>query len=168
MLLRVTHGFVLAFVWAIAFPSIGITTTVSAVNLYPGDQLTNGQCAGSDNGLYHLCYQYDDRFGFEPTYDLGWSARVCSSTQWRSPSDGSIAASCSDYFGHHVDQVGDPGPGGVAIMQGDGNFVLYDSSWNPHWATNTCCSATHLALQNDGNMVVYDNLVPVWSLPTGS
>jgi hypothetical protein len=163
MLLRVTQGFVLVCVLAIAFPSIGITTTVSAINLYPGDQLTNGQCAYSDSGLYHLCYE----LVLSSVHLLRWSAPVCTSSDWRSTIDGGIASACTDYYGQHVNQVGNPGPDGVAIMQGDGNFVLYDSTGNPKWSTHTCCwgSGTSLSLQNDGNLVVYNNGLPLWSLP---
>lgn len=43
-----------------------------------------------------------------------------------------------------------------AVMQTDGNFVLYQGS-TPLWATGTKGSgANHVALQSDGNLVVYD------------
>jgi hypothetical protein len=52
-----------------------------------------------------------------------------------------------------------------AIMQGDGNFVIYrnDNSWA--WQTNTPNSgATTLSVQDDANVVLYTpNAVPKWA-----
>lgn len=45
------------------------------------------------------------------------------------------------------------------IMQGDGNLVLYDSSWRPRWATMTSTPGSFLILQGDGNLVLYS---PTW------
>ncbi|HEV2342649.1 MAG TPA: beta-galactosidase [Actinocrinis sp.] len=43
-----------------------------------------------------------------------------------------------------------------AIMQGDGNFVLYTSAGAAVWASNTAGNnGARLVLQNDGNLVVY-------------
>lgn len=56
-----------------------------------------------------------------------------------------------------------------AVMQGDGNFVIYGPE-GPIWATNTNGSGTYpytLALQSDGNLVVYgDGLNPTWASNT--
>jgi hypothetical protein len=42
--------------------------------------------------------------------------------------------------------------------QGDGNLVLYDSSWNSLWASNTDNTDPGIAvMQGDGNFVVYDD-----------
>ena len=42
------------------------------------------------------------------------------------------------------------------ILQQDGNFVLYDKSLKPHWATNTVGSnASYITMQLDGNLVLY-------------
>lgn len=47
-------------------------------------------------------------------------------------------------------------PGAFAVMQGDGNFVIYTGSGSPLWATNTGGSAAdHLVMQGDGNIVLY-------------
>ncbi|HEY4117565.1 MAG TPA: glycoside hydrolase domain-containing protein [Byssovorax sp.] len=46
--------------------------------------------------------------------------------------------------------------GYAAIMQGDGNFVLYGAHSNPIWASGTNgSSGARLVMQDDGNLVVY-------------
>ncbi len=56
----------------------------------------------------------------------------------------------------------------VAIMQRDGNFVVYDSAGRPAWATDTNPNGSTLAVQNDGNVVVYTaGGEPLWSTRTG-
>jgi hypothetical protein len=57
----------------------------------------------------------------------------------------------------------------LAIMQGDGNFVIYDSNHNPLWATGTNGNpGAYLAIQNDGNLVIYapDNVTVLWTSNT--
>jgi len=55
---------------------------------------------------------------------------------------------------------------GYAIMQTDGNFVLYWPNGTPYWATNTWGNpGSYLTVQDDGNVVVYrnwQNLNPLW------
>jgi hypothetical protein len=42
------------------------------------------------------------------------------------------------------------------VMQGDGNFVLYDIHGNSLWNSHTNGDAgAYLAVQDDGNLVVY-------------
>lgn len=55
----------------------------------------------------------------------------------------------------------------VAIMQGDGNFVVYNGS-RPIWATNTAKKgAVRAIMQSDGNFVLYDNAGrPKWASQT--
>lgn len=48
---------------------------------------------------------------------------------------------------------------GKAVMQTDGNFVLYDANNKPYWATNTNGQGKpeyRLSLQADRNLVLYD------------
>jgi hypothetical protein len=47
-------------------------------------------------------------------------------------------------------------PGAWAIMQDDGNFVVYDANDSALWATATNPNGSFIAVQNDGNLVVYD------------
>ena len=55
-----------------------------------------------------------------------------------------------------------------AIMQNDGNFVIYDASGNPLWASNTAGhSGAYLSVQNDGNTVIYSSTgSALWSTGT--
>src|SRR5512133_1148209 len=55
--------------------------------------------------------------------------------------------------------------GAYMEMQGDGNFVMYDSSGRALWATGTYHSpGSYLAIQNDGNVVIYDSAnTAIWS-----
>ena len=52
-------------------------------------------------------------------------------------------------------------------MQSDGNFVVYDTNWNPVWSTGTDGnSGAYAALQTDGNFVIYDSsgTTPLWAV----
>ncbi len=43
-----------------------------------------------------------------------------------------------------------------AVMQGDGNFVLYHQGWTPLWSSGTWGHpGAYIVLQNDGNLVIY-------------
>lgn len=56
----------------------------------------------------------------------------------------------------------------AAVMQDDGNFVLYDA-WNrPIWASHTWRHpGAYLTLQADGNLVVYGaDGAPLWATDT--
>jgi hypothetical protein len=54
-------------------------------------------------------------------------------------------------------------PAAILVMQYDGNFVLYDTSWNPMWASNTYgLDGAFAVFQEDGNLVVYWNGWPAW------
>ena len=54
-----------------------------------------------------------------------------------------------------------------AILQNDGNFVIYHSN-TAIWASNTCGQHVYrLLLQNDGNLVLYGlNRKPIWASNT--
>jgi hypothetical protein len=59
------------------------------------------------------------------------------------------------------------GCGDHAVMQGDGNFVVYAASNAPCWSSNTANNpGAFLTLQNDGNLVIY-NGPAIWSSNTG-
>ena len=59
--------------------------------------------------------------------------------------------------------------GNTAIMQDDGNFVLYDVNNEPVWASNTVgFPGAYLAVQEDGNLVVYNqDGNALWATNTG-
>lgn len=53
---------------------------------------------------------------------------------------------------------------GSAIMQTDGNFVLYTPPGVPVWASNTeAFGGSSIPLQNDGNLVVYQGSTARWA-----
>ena len=66
------------------------------------------------------------------------------------------------------------GNGYSAVMQKDGNFVLYSSghwvSKNALWSSQTCGKGIGpfcLSMQKDGNLVIYDrNGTPTWASNT--
>jgi GH25 family lysozyme M1 (1,4-beta-N-acetylmuramidase) len=63
--------------------------------------------------------------------------------------------------------TGSNGRGDVAVMQRDGDFVLYDFHSVALFTTATSGNAgAFLALQNDGNLVIYDNNKPLWASNT--
>jgi hypothetical protein len=56
-----------------------------------------------------------------------------------------------------------------AVMQEDGNFVVYDSNHNPFFDTHTNNNqGAFIILQDDGNLVVYarDRVTPLWESKT--
>jgi hypothetical protein len=59
--------------------------------------------------------------------------------------------------------------GSSAVMQADGNFVVYDANGSPLWASGTWgYSGAYLAVQDDGNVVIYTaDRTPVWATNTG-
>jgi len=56
----------------------------------------------------------------------------------------------------------------VAIVQADGNFVIYDATGAAIWSSSTPSHpGAYLAVQNDGNVVVYSSAgVPLWATNT--
>jgi len=59
----------------------------------------------------------------------------------------------------------------IAIMQDDGNFVVYDSFQNPFFNTGTQGNpGAFIIIQDDGNLVVYagDGLTPLWQSGTSA
>ena len=92
----------------------------------------------SDNGLYRLTYEADG--GALRVYDV--SGAIVR--DFRVP--------------HH-----EPG---IAAMQWDGNFVVYDADYHAQFDTRTNgFNGAYLVMQGDGNVVIYDlSSVPRWSL----
>ena len=52
-----------------------------------------------------------------------------------------------------------------AIMQDDGNFVVYDRD-SLLWASNTVGKGDHLIFQEDGNLVVFREQTAIWTSNT--
>ena len=59
-------------------------------------------------------------------------------------------------------------PSADAIMQGDGNFVVYSASGSPLWSSNTAGNnGASLVVQDDGNVVIYSaSGATLWSTNT--
>jgi len=77
------------------------------------------------------------------------------------------------YVGDDVTQIWRSGngrnPGARAVLQGDGDFVVYSASNAVLWASNTAGHpGSTLTVQNDGNIVLYDNGKPLWATKTVS
>lgn len=112
-----------------------------------GQEILRGQSITSVDGRFELIL---DIGGNLVLYPLPWPGH--DNHLWRSNTAGSDAQR--------------------AIMQSDGNFVIYDSHNHALWASGTCCNPAHpgayLALQNDGNLVMYDsNNDIIWETNTG-
>jgi len=115
---------------------------VQGDRLQSGAALLPGQSLTSANGRYRLLYQSD---GNLVLYDDAEGTATWSS-----------------------DTI--EGGAGQAVMQGDGNFVLYDAQGSPVWFTETGGNPNaRLVLQIDGNLVVYSaGGEAVWDLFSNS
>lgn len=97
-----------------------------ADNMSPGEMLTRGGSILSNNRQYTLVLQTDGNLVLYRNGVALWSTQ----TQ-----------------GRNVVR---------AVMQGDGNFVLYDNNGNPVWNSGTGQRpGSFLAVQDDGNLVIY-------------
>lgn len=99
-------------------------------------RLTPGQSRASRNARYRLAYQAD---GNLVLYDEVERVAV-----WATHTGGPSA--------------------GSALMQSDGNFVVYGAQGNGLWATNTSGHTnSRLVVQDDGNLVLYSGgNQPIW------
>ncbi len=114
-----------------------------ADTLNPGQSLGIGQQLQSNNGKYILVMQAD---GNLVQYEGMPSAprAVWATNTWTLPATARPVR---------------------ADMQQDGNFVLYNSTNNPAWSTDTWNHpGAKLVLQDDRNLVIYDpNNRPLWA-----
>ena len=149
---------------ALLQPPLHADTYVSP--LFAGSVIEQGETVRSANGCLELSFHFAD--GYYNRLNLrGVGGEGCGHSHWDSYSD-------FDWQGygqglHHSSN----GPRGVraarAVMQGDGNFVVYDiedGAWVPVWSTHTDGNpGAYLNVQDDGNMVIYSasNAV-LWSL----
>ena len=131
-----------------------------------GDRLTTGQWMTTDaplisaNGLY-AAYLQDDA-NLVLCYTTNGAADL-SRPYWSA-------------FANAAAAVGGPrtGPPYYAVMQADGNFVLYNgpnpgNQGPPYWATRTNRAQDQftIIMQNDANFVVYDGTgQPIWASNT--
>lgn len=112
--------------------------TATGDRMQPGEVLNPGDAVTSANERYRFIYQGD---GNLVLYDGGHAS-------WASNTSGR--------------------PVGVAIMQRDGNLVLYGRGGRALWASNTSAKpGSHLVVQNDRNVVIYQpDGHPVWATNT--
>jgi len=55
-------------------------------------------------------------------------------------------------------------PGDYAVLQADGNFVVYSQRGSALWASYTQGNPQdYMALQDDGNLVIYSGASPLWA-----
>ena len=103
-------------------------TSPSMDQLQSGSRLLPGESLTSTSGRYRLLYQLDGNLVLDDDVE--------EVQLWTTGTAGTSA--------------------GQAVMQSDGNFVLYDSQMTPGWFTGTGGNANaSLVVQNDGNLVVY-------------
>ena len=100
-----------------------------------------GQSLASDNSRFVLTMQYDGNLVLYARSPSGERPIWASNTQGVS--------------------------GARAVMQSDGNFVVYNPNWQPVWASGTGVWGSYLIVQDDGNLVVYTSGgSPVWASNT--
>lgn len=56
--------------------------------------------------------------------------------------------------------------GAFAVMQTDGNFVVYSAAKKPLWHSKTTRRGAVLVMQNDGNLVIVHGRTPIWATGT--
>jgi hypothetical protein len=116
----------------------GSTTVPSCGALSANQQLGSGQSLASCNGTYSLTMQGDGNLVLRHSGTAVWSSGTAGTSASR------------------------------AIMQGDGNFVLYTSAGTTVWSSGTSGdSGASLDVQNDGNVVIYGATgTALWSTGT--
>jgi hypothetical protein len=122
----------------LATPTLSLGQALDGADdrLDPGDGLLPGDSLTSPSGRYWLVYQGD---GNLVLYDLATAVAL-----WWTGTVGEVP--------------------GQAVMQGDGNFVVYNADGLPVWWSATEGNdGARLFVQDDANVVVYaPNDVPVW------
>ncbi|HEV2059955.1 MAG TPA: hypothetical protein VGR11_11410 [Solirubrobacteraceae bacterium] len=102
----------------------------AADRLLPGQQIADNQRLVSESGRSILAVSQ-----WSPNIAL--YRRDCAVPRW-------------------AQYTGSPDADIRAVMQGDGNFVLYHRGWTPLWSSGTYGNpGSYIVLQNDGNLVIY-------------
>jgi hypothetical protein len=114
--------------------------TACATNFREGTTLQAGQAATSPNGFYTLAMLTNGTASwFDGPANSMWASTGDQASPAYSYGPASIRA------------------GSYAIMQSDGNFVVYTPQGTPIFATGTSGNpGAYLSLQNDGNLVIYN------------
>lgn len=134
---------------------------------YAGGVLNQGDTIRSGDECTELRFTFDGSYYNRLEYRTISGNPACGYSNWDSYND-------YEWQGRgHGNHQGQSEPrgyrGAQAFMQGDGNFVIYDTDQNPAvplWATNTAGNdGAVLHLQGDGNLVIYGASGAVlWSL----
>jgi hypothetical protein len=123
----------------------GVESVTSAQTLYAPSNLLGmyNENLWSDNNQYRLSMQSDCNLVLYEVYGTGWRAVWASNTAGR-------------------------GTNCYAVMQTDGNLVVYSGTKKVIWSPNTWGHpGAHLVMQNDRNAVIYDaNGRALWSTNT--
>lgn len=121
------------------------TSIVNSLTSDGSSTLLPGDNLLSSDNMYKLLYQTDGNLVIYPNY--GGQAIWSSNTAGKLP--------------------------GKAVIQIDGNFVLYDKNNYPYWATNTYNKGAgpyRLTMQKDRNLVLYSNynnrIAALWNSKT--
>ncbi len=119
------------------FANTYMAEPTSQFGLRPNEYLNPGETRPSVDGRFRLEYQWDGNL----VLYMGGTALWSSGTYGRSA--------------------------GRAIMQDDGNFVVYDAEGRDAWSSATCGNpGAYLVVQSDGNMVVYSAVWALWASGT--
>jgi hypothetical protein len=145
------------------FTVVGPTQSVHAAILTQDEYIECNETPLLEGDYFLACEIMNSRLGF--TYQLftGYVDLWPDDYFWNSFQD--------EYWqwgwSIHNGQWRTVGSDGWAVMQGDGNFVLYDNPYGgAAWETNTDgYPGAYLNLQGDMNLVIYSSYnVPLWSL----
>jgi hypothetical protein len=128
---------------AVALASIAqATSTTPSDTILSGTTLYPGQNIKSPDGHYMLAMQTD---GNLVVYTMNGTA--IGRAVWDSHTNGD--------------------DGARAILQDDGNLVLYSPSDQALWSSNTSgAGCSNLVMQGDGNLVLYDSAHATWASDT--
>lgn len=106
--------------------------------LRPGEMLRPGQLRRSTDRRYRLEMQRDGNLVLYKSSKALWSTKTTGAKK-----------------------------GAFALMQDDGNFVVYNAANKPVWHSRTATPGSFLAVQNDGNVVIYTkSFKALWSTKT--
>ena len=146
--MKVKKLFVALFVVIMSLVATGSSFAQARDSMTGGESLARGESLYSPNGNYKLILQDD---GNLVLYKVMYrKKRIRPNALWNS---GTV--------GRAVKQ---------AVMQKDGNFVLYDYEGRPLWNSKTSHVKNidgTLEVQNDGNLVIYrPNRTPIWDTKT--
>ena len=127
----------------------------------PGEQLTAGQAPiTSPNGDYRLFLTHGGQLAEQSVYGV----MPITVTTYPDGTSFSAGGNAAGGIQGPPDAVqiwrsrAAAGPGARAVMQADGNLVIYGAGGQAAWSTGTGGHpGAHLALQDDANIVIYDS-----------